>query len=211
MAAPMLRRLGGWWRVCGAGAGPPPPGAGYHARPLGLGLDRSWMPGPECPEWQRGARARRKLYGRLGSASGLPAACLWARPPLPPQPEPTLPELWARLAARQLESRNKERERQKLIAANMAKMPKMVEDWRREKRELKAKQREEKARRERLLTEARERFGYSIDPRNAKFQEMVKEIEKDEKKKLKMLKRRQKAEVAGSGEVTSAAAGPGHS
>lgn len=76
----------------------------------------------------------------------------------------------------------------------MAKMPKMIADWRREKREAKLKLKEEKARRARLLAEARERFGYAVDPRTPKFLEMVAEIEKEEKKKKKLLKRRVKEE-----------------
>lgn len=78
----------------------------------------------------------------------------------------------------------------------MTKMPKMVEDWRREKREAKQKLKEEKERKAKLLAEARERFGYNVDPRSPKFLEMVAEIEKEEKKKRKLLKRRQKEEQA---------------
>lgn len=80
----------------------------------------------------------------------------------------------------------------------MAKMPKMVEDWRREKSESRKKTREEKVRRARLLTEARQRFGYAVDPRSPKFLEMVAEIEKEEKKKKKLMKRRMKEEQAGT-------------
>uniref|UniRef100_A0A3B4XW49 Large ribosomal subunit protein mL64 n=1 Tax=Seriola lalandi dorsalis TaxID=1841481 RepID=A0A3B4XW49_SERLL len=86
------------------------------------------------------------------------------------------------------------RVQEKLIAANMAKMPKMIADWRREKRESKLKQKEEKARRDMLLSQARERFGYAVDPRSPKFLEMVAEIEKEEKKRRKLVKRRLKEE-----------------
>lgn len=79
----------------------------------------------------------------------------------------------------------------------MAKMPKMIADWRREKRETKQKLKEEKARRDKLLAEARERFGYSVDPRSPKFLEMVAEIEKEEKKKKKLMKRRLREEQVG--------------
>lgn len=84
--------------------------------------------------------------------------------------------------------------REKLIAANMAKMPQMVANWRREKREAKEKKREEKTKRDRLLAEARERFGYAMDPRSPKFLDMVKDLEKEEKKKKKLLKRRKREE-----------------
>lgn len=86
--------------------------------------------------------------------------------------------------------------REKLIAANMAKMPKMIADWRREKRETKQKLKEEKARRAKLLAEAKERFGFAVDPRSPKFLEMIAEIEKEEKKKKKLMKRRLKEEQA---------------
>lgn len=84
--------------------------------------------------------------------------------------------------------------REKIIATNMAKMPKMIADWRREKHETKRKLKEEKTRRAKLLAEARERFGYAVDPRSPKFLEMVSEIEKEEKKKKKLMKRRLKEE-----------------
>lgn len=86
--------------------------------------------------------------------------------------------------------------REKLIAANMAKMPKMIADWRKEKYEAKRKLKEEKARREKLLAEAKERFGHAVDPRNSKFLEMVAEIEKEERKKRKLMKRRLREEQA---------------
>ena len=76
----------------------------------------------------------------------------------------------------------------------MAKMPKMVADWKRERRETKKKLAEDKIKKEKLLAEARERFGYAVDPRSTKFQEMVAELEKEQKKKRKLLKRRQKEE-----------------
>lgn len=86
--------------------------------------------------------------------------------------------------------------REKLIAANMAKMSKMTDDWRRETREAKQKLKGQKTQRAKLLVEARERFGYAVDPRSPKFLDMVAEIEKEEKKKKKLMKRRLKEEQA---------------
>ena len=92
----------------------------------------------------------------------------------------------------------------------MAKMPQMVATWRREKREARVKQKDEKAKRDRLLAEARERFGYAMDPRSPKFQDMIKEIEKEEKKKKKLLKRRKREEEGGQAEGATAS-GPADS
>lgn len=79
----------------------------------------------------------------------------------------------------------------------------MIADWRKEKHEAKRKLKEEKAKKERLLAEARERFGYTLDPRSSKFKDMLAEIEKEEKKKRKLLKRQKREEEQG---LTSAPA-----
>ncbi|KAM5172722.1 large ribosomal subunit protein mL64 [Mantella aurantiaca] len=76
----------------------------------------------------------------------------------------------------------------------MAKMPKMVEEWRNAKREARLKEKEEKAKKQRMLALAREKFGINVDSRSPKFLEMLKEVEKDEKRKQKAMKRMQREE-----------------
>ncbi|KAM9312064.1 large ribosomal subunit protein mL64 [Gastrophryne carolinensis] len=182
----------------------PWPVAAYHAKPRKLGLSGIYKPDPEDPNtkpWHKGPEYEAKLYGRYGAASGVTPEKLW------PSPEqlralqdeeretcPSLADMLERVEAREMEMLRKKQERERLIAANMAKMPKMVEDWRRGKREARLKERAEKAQKQRLLTMAREKFGASIDPRSAKFQEMVKEMEKEEKRKLKAVKKLQREE-----------------
>ncbi|XP_040270926.1 growth arrest and DNA damage-inducible proteins-interacting protein 1 [Bufo bufo] len=199
MALPMLR---GWARLRALTL--PWPAAGYHARPRTRGMDVIYKPDPNDPEtkaWHKGPAYEAKLYGRYGSASGVNPEKLW------PSPEqlraivkeeeewhPSLREMQERLEAKERELEQKQKERERLIAANMAKMPKMVEEWRRAKKETKQKEREDKARKERLLALARERFGVHVDSRSAKFQEMVKELEKEEKKKMKAVKKKQREE-----------------
>ncbi|XP_057673331.1 growth arrest and DNA damage-inducible proteins-interacting protein 1 [Corythoichthys intestinalis] len=180
--------------------------ASYNPRPLKLNLRDPYIPdksSEETPEWQKTSKYDRKLYGRYGSASGIDPASLW-----PSHAEldkivaeenewhPPLEVMLNNIAAKQKEETEKRLAKEKLIAANMAKMPKMIADWRKEKREAKQKLKEEKARREKLLAEARERFGYALDPRSPKFLEMVAEIEKEEKKKRKLMKRRLREEQA---------------
>uniref|UniRef100_A0A672GC90 Large ribosomal subunit protein mL64 n=1 Tax=Salarias fasciatus TaxID=181472 RepID=A0A672GC90_SALFA len=154
----------------------------YNAKPLKLNIRDPYIPdktSDRTPEWQKTAKYDAKLFGRLGSVSGIEPSSLWPKwnPPL-------------EVMLKNIEAREKEQTRsgwEKLIAANMAKMPKMVAEWRRAKREAKRKMKEEKERRTRLLAEARERFGHAVDPRSPKFLEMVAEIEKEEKKKRKNL------------------------
>ncbi|XP_061829645.1 large ribosomal subunit protein mL64 [Nerophis lumbriciformis] len=180
--------------------------ASYHAKPLKLNLRLPYIPdksSEKTPEWQKTAQYDRKLFGRYGSASGVDPASLW-----PSHAEldriiaeenewnPSLEVMLENIAAQQKAETEQRLAKEQLIAANMAKMPKMVADWRREKRESRKKLKEEKARRQKLLAEAKERYGSTVDPRSAKFQEMLAELEKEEKKKKKLLKRRQREEQA---------------
>ncbi|XP_061741565.1 large ribosomal subunit protein mL64 [Nerophis ophidion] len=179
--------------------------ASYHAKPLKLNLHRPYIPdksSEKTPEWQKTAQYDRKLFGRYGSASGVEPASLWpshAQLDLIVAEEqewnPSLEVMLENIAAREKAETEKRLAKEQLIAENMAKMPKMVADWRREKRESRKKLKAEKARRQKLLAEARERYGSTMDHRSAKFKEMVDELEKEEKKKNKLLKRRQREEL----------------
>ncbi|XP_077118061.1 large ribosomal subunit protein mL64 [Ranitomeya variabilis] len=194
----------------------PWPAAGYHARPRIWGLGGIYKPDPNDPEtkpWHKGPQYEAKLYGRHGSASGVKPESLWPSPEQLRAVEeeekewcPSLREMQERLEAKDRELARQEKERARLIAANMAKMPKMVEEWRRAKKEAKQKERDEKARKQRLLALAREKFGIQVDFRSAKFQEMVKDLEKEDKKKMKAVKRKQREEErAAMAELLSAA------
>ncbi|XP_068434972.1 large ribosomal subunit protein mL64 [Clinocottus analis] len=184
--------------------------ASYNHKPLRLNLHQPFIPDKDSektPEWQKTSRYDRKLFGRYGSVSGIDPASLWpSHEQLDEiiaeenQWHPPLEVMLRSIEIKEREQTEKRTAKEKLIAANMAKMPKMVADWRREKREAKSKLKEEKTRRTKLLAEARERFGYAVDPRSPKFLEMVAELEKDEKKKKKIMKRKLKEEqAAGSG------------
>uniref|UniRef100_A0A1A7YRT3 Large ribosomal subunit protein mL64 n=1 Tax=Iconisemion striatum TaxID=60296 RepID=A0A1A7YRT3_9TELE len=178
----------------------------YNPKPLWLNLREPYIPdkkNEKTPEWQKTARFDRKLFGRHGSASGIDPGSLW---PTHEELEnmiaeetqwhPPLEVMLKNIEAKATEETAKRLAKEKLIAANMAKMPKMIEDWRREKKETRKKLKEEKTRKAKMLAEARERFGYTVDPRSPKFLEMVAEIEKEEKKKRKLLKRRLREEQA---------------
>ncbi|XP_073704895.1 large ribosomal subunit protein mL64 [Garra rufa] len=188
--------------------------ANYNPRPLWLNIKNPYIPDKESektPEWQKTEKYERRLFGRYGSAAGVDPTKLWpshARlEELMAEEKEWHPPLEVKLeniAAREREKAQKRMEREKIIAANMAKMPKMIADWKKQKREANQKQREEKIRRDKLLAEARERFGFSLDPRSTKFKEMVAEIEKEEKKKRKLLKRRKREEEEGSAGTTAA-------
>ncbi|KAE8619999.1 hypothetical protein XENTR_v10010055 [Xenopus tropicalis] len=193
------------------------PAARYHARPRVWGLGGVYRPDPNDPDtkqWHKGAKYEAKLYGRHGDLSGVKPEGLWPSPEKLREIEeeerewcPSLRDMLDNVEAKEREIERKKQEKERLIAANLAKMPKMVADWRREKREAKQKQRDEKARKERLMAIARDKFGLNVDSRSPKFQEMVKELEKEEKKKQKAMKRRLKEEALAA--APTAAVAPG--
>ncbi|KAF7220574.1 large ribosomal subunit protein mL64 [Nothobranchius furzeri] len=192
--------------------------AGYNPKPLRLNLRDPYIPDKDdekTPEWQKTARFDRKLFGRYGSASGVDPASLWPSHreledmvAEESQWHPPLEVMLKNIEAKAAEETAKRLAKEKLIAANMAKMPKMIEDWRQAKKESRKKLKEEKARKAKLLAEAKERFGSAIDPRSPKFLEMVAEIEKEEKKKRKLLKRRLREEQAAAPAAADGAAAP---
>ncbi|KAK5856792.1 hypothetical protein PBY51_008362 [Eleginops maclovinus] len=180
--------------------------ASYNPKPLKRNLQGPYIPDKDSektPEWQKTPRFDRKLFGRYGSASGIDPTSLW---PNHEQLEriieeenqwhPPLEVMLKNLREKERKDTEKRLAKEKLIAANMAKMPKMVAEWRKEKLQTKMKLKEEKTRRTKLLAEARESLGQTLDPRNHKFLEMVADLEKEEKKKQKLMKRRLKQEQA---------------
>ncbi|XP_076844756.1 large ribosomal subunit protein mL64 [Brachyhypopomus gauderio] len=181
--------------------------AGYNPKPLRLNLKDPYIPdktSEKTPEWQKTEKFDRRLFGRYGRASGVDPVQLWPSPAqlqelIAEEQEwyPPPEELLQKIEAKENERAAKRLAREKLIAANMAKMPKMIADWRNQRQEAKRKAKEEKAKKERLLAVARERFGQAIDPRSQKFQDMVAEMEKEEKRKRKLLKRQKREEELG--------------
>lgn len=57
--------------------------ANYNSRPLRLNIKDAYIPdwnSERTPEWQKTDKFERKLYGRLGSASGVDPTRLWPSP-----------------------------------------------------------------------------------------------------------------------------------
>uniref|UniRef100_A0A8C8SPV8 Large ribosomal subunit protein mL64 n=1 Tax=Pelusios castaneus TaxID=367368 RepID=A0A8C8SPV8_9SAUR len=201
MAAPMQRACLGLLQAA------VPAARSYHARPLRWRWRRSdvYRPDPNdplTPAWQLQPAYEAKLYARHGSASGVDPAQLWPSPEKLQEMEaeerewyPGLREMEAALDKQEQEEERRRVEREKLIAANMAKMPQMIEDWRQEKAARKEKERETKARRAQLLTKAQEAFGNKMHPTDPRFLELVQEMEKKERKELKLKKKQLKEEA----------------
>lgn len=90
----------------------------------------------------------------------------------------------------------------------MAKMPQMIESWRRQQQERREKEQADKGRRAQLQAEAQERLGYHVDPRSARFQELLQDLEKQQRKRLKEEKQRQKKEARAAALAAATAEDP---
>ncbi|MBV97598.1 Growth arrest and DNA damage-inducible proteins-interacting protein 1, partial [Eschrichtius robustus] len=100
---------------------------------------------------------------------------------------------------------------EQLIEERMAKMPQMIETWQRQQQERREKERADKERRARLQAEAQERLGYHVDPRSARFQELLQDLEKQHRKRLKEEKQRKKKEARAAAMAAAAAQDPADS
>ncbi|XP_007432168.1 growth arrest and DNA damage-inducible proteins-interacting protein 1 [Python bivittatus] len=178
----------------------------YNARPLKIQLKGVYRPdpaNPRTPAWQLPAAYEAKRFGRHGEASGVDPAQLWPTPEKLQEMEaeerawlPSLRDMQESLEAKEREAEAKRRQREEIIAAKMAKMPQMIEDWQREKQQCKLKEQQEKERRRLLLAEAREQFGYHLDHHSPEFQEMVVEREKIKRMEQKEEKKRMRGVLA---------------
>ncbi|XP_038057149.1 growth arrest and DNA damage-inducible proteins-interacting protein 1-like [Patiria miniata] len=149
------------------------------------------------PIWKMTRRYLAKQYAKQGKASGVDPSIMW-----PTQTEleniikdeeewcPSLQQMQSEIAEENHAIELKRKKREQLIAANMAKMPRMLAEHRKKMTEKEALAQEQIAKRNRLLEEAKEKLGYAIDPRSTRFQKMVQEIEKEERKKKKELKKK---------------------
>ncbi|KAM6469037.1 large ribosomal subunit protein mL64 [Liasis olivaceus] len=178
----------------------------YNARPLKIQLKGVYRPdpaNPRTPAWQLTAAYEAKRFGRHGEASGIDPAQLWPTPEKLQEMEaeerawlPSLRDMQESLEAKEREAEAKRRQREEIIAAKMARMPQMIEDWQREKQQRKLKEQQEKERRRLLLAEAREQFGYHLDHHSPEFQEMVVEREKIKRMEQKEEKKRMRGVLA---------------
>ncbi|XP_007469147.1 PREDICTED: growth arrest and DNA damage-inducible proteins-interacting protein 1 [Lipotes vexillifer] len=217
MAAPVrqARSLLGLVTTLGPGS------RGYRAPPPPRRSTGPWWPDPDdplTPPWQLGPRYAAKQFGRHGAASGVAAGSLWPSRKQLHELEaeerewyPSLAAMQESLRVQQLAEEQKLQAREQLIEERMAKMPQMIENWQRQQQERREKEQADKERRARLQAEAQERLGYHVDPRSARFQELLQDLEKQHRKRLKEEKQRKKKEARAAAMAAAAAQDPADS
>ncbi|CAL1536593.1 unnamed protein product [Lymnaea stagnalis] len=142
---------------------------------------------------------RKKLYALYGSASGEDARILWpSRKQLIDKELEEKEEgcsLFDRLAQIEVEKQEREtalKERHKSVEKNMAQMSKWIEGYKK-KQEVSANEAKARAaKKEALLEEARDYFGYKIMANDPKFEQMMLEKEEKEKKEAKKMRKEAK-------------------
>jgi hypothetical protein len=72
----------------------------------------------------------------------------------------------------------------------MAKMPQLIQEYRSKLAKADEQELQREAKRRALLEEARDYFGFNIDPRDPRFERMQ-EMKEEEEKKLKKLKKKE--------------------
>jgi len=75
----------------------------------------------------------------------------------------------------------------------MARMPQFIKEHRAKLEKIAEQERLQEAKKHELLEEARDYFGYSIDPRDPRFEEMKLQKEEEEKKLKKKKKKEARA------------------
>ena len=82
--------------------------------------------------------------------------------------------------------------REETVLKNMSKMPQLIEQHKKMLKQKDSEVNKMSEKRERLLMEAREYFGYNIDPRDDKFKKMQEMKAEEYAKQKKLAKKQQK-------------------
>ncbi|KAJ2950411.1 hypothetical protein O0L34_g8653 [Tuta absoluta] len=145
----------------------------------------------------------RKMYGKYGIASGVnPSICWPSKQDIADIKEfesvayPfTIKGMMETVAQRKKEEQQKIELREKEVAAKFEKL----EQWKKELQDRIAKKESDakaaKDKKERLVEEVRRHFGFKLDPRDERFQEMLAKREKEQKKAEKQAKKEAKEKM----------------
>ncbi|KAF9416274.1 hypothetical protein HW555_006348 [Spodoptera exigua] len=145
----------------------------------------------------------RKLYGKYGSASGVnPSLCFPTRNEIQEKMEYeavaypfTIKQMMETAAKNRKEQEEKIQQRDRDVAAKYAKL----DQWKKDLLDKIAKKTAEvnaaKEKKERLVEEVRRHFGFKLDPRDERFQEMLAKREKEQKKLEKQARKEAKEKV----------------
>lgn len=144
---------------------------------------------------------RRQRFASYGSASGEDPRIMWPSRNVIQAMEAeekeefagTLSERLSQVLVEKKAAEEEKIERRKRIEYNMSQMPKWIAEYKKKQLDNQREAKERQTKKEALLEEARDYFGYKIQANDPKFQQMVAEKEEKERAATKKRKKEEKA------------------
>ncbi|KAI4457953.1 growth arrest and dna damage-inducible protein-interacting protein 1 gadd45gip1 [Holotrichia oblita] len=145
---------------------------------------------------------KRKMYGRYGASSGIDVQLCWpTREELADILEyekvaypRTILEMINIAKEKRAENQAKILEREEQIAKKILKLDAWIKELNIKTAKKQAEAQEAKERKEKLIEDVRRHFGYTVDPRDDRFKEMLEKKEKEQKKAMKEARKKAKEE-----------------
>jgi len=142
---------------------------------------------------------RRKLYAKYGRKLGVDPGVMWPsekelneKIEFEKDWEPSLQQRWKKLEEDRAQLAKERREKNELVEKQMAKMPSIINQYRARLAKADEAERKQQEKKQQLMEQAREFFGYALDPKDPRFEQMQLEKEEEEKKLKKKKKREEK-------------------
>lgn len=155
-------------------------------------------PYEESQSWAHNTiKYQRMMFGRYGQASGVdPRICFPTERELQYRSEyerlahpKSIREMRAMVDEARLQAKEAMIQREEQIEKKLAKLDAWKKELNEKVQKREAEARAAKEKKERLVEEVRRHFGFTIDPRDERFKEMLALKEKEDKKKTKELKK----------------------
>lgn len=171
--------------------------------PQHLKMLNDTVPYSEAQSWIHNTiKYKRMMFGRYGLASGVdPRLCFYTKNELDAQQEYervaypfTLQEMIKTNAKANAEKEEKIRKREDDIDKKMAKLDTWTKELNAKIAKKEADTKAAKERKERIVEEVRRQFGFKLDVRDERFQTLLAQKEKEDKKKQKEERRKVKEE-----------------
>jgi len=142
---------------------------------------------------------RRKLYGKFGRRSGYDPGIMWPTQEelkdmveFEAEWEPSLQARWKKLRDEREQEEKERREKNELVEKAMAKMPKLIDEYRARLSKADEIEQKQEEKRRALREEARDFFGYELHKNDPRFEQMQLSKEEEEKKQQKKKKKEDK-------------------
>ncbi|ESO09645.1 hypothetical protein HELRODRAFT_184006 [Helobdella robusta] len=142
---------------------------------------------------------KKLLYAWYGKKSGINPGILWPSVEelkdiieFEKEWEPSLQDMLAKLREERELEMKEIKEKEKLVESRLAKMPQYIKEYRARLKKAEEQELQLKKKRQVLLDEARDYFGYQIDPNDPRFEQIKLAKEEEEKKMMKKKKKEEK-------------------